>query len=1268
MVFTITLSAVSGLPVTVSFATSDGTAHAPDDYLATTGSVTIPAGSTSTTFSVLVVGDTLHENNETFSFVLSDPVNATLGTATATGTIIDNDPPPVVSISDSSLTEGNSGTSPMSFTVSLSTASGLPVTATYTTTNGSAKAPGDYTTSTGTVTIPALSTSATFTVPIVGDTIYEGNEAFTVTLSAPNNATLGTATATGTIIDNDPPPVVSIADSSVAEGNSGTGPMVFTVTLSAASGLATSVHYQTANGSAIAPGDYTAGSGTVTIPAGSTIATFSVLVVGDTLYEGDETFTVALSAPNNATLGDATATGRIDDDEVAPVLSVANVAVSEGASGTTPMVFTVTASKVAGVAMRVDYDTANGTAFAPGDYMAKSGTVTIPAGSTSATFAVLVDGDTLYEANETFGVTLSAPVNATIGVGTATGTINNDDTAPSVSVSDVSVSEGNSGTTPVTFTVIVNAVSGLPATVNYATSNGSASAPGDYTAKSGSVTIPAGSTSATFTVNVVGDNLYEGDETFTVTLSGPVNATLGTASTTATIENDDAPPAVSVANAFRTEGDTGTSAMVFTVSLDAVSGLPVTVSYATHDGSATAPADYTAKTGSVTIPIGQTSATFTVLVVGDHVHEGVESFDVVLSNPVNAVLGDAIATGTITDDDDAGVSIDDLSVTEGDAGTTPAVFHVSLSSPSVDDVTVDYATNGGSATAPSDYISKTGSVTVPAGDTEATFTVLIVGDTLHEPDETFTVSISNPPAGVNIVRAVATATIIDDDAAPVVSIGDVSVSEGDAGTTAAEFAVSLNRPSATATTVSYATSEGSATPPGDYHTKTGTLTIPAGATSASITVDVVGDTLHEHDETFTVSLSDPTGATLGDDTATGTIVDDDAAPTVSIADISVQEHDSATTAATFTVMATAVSGTPTTVTYATSDGSAHAPGDYIAKTGTVAIAAGQTTGTFTVAVVGDTLFEPDETFTVTLSNPVDATLGDYQATATIVDDDTAPTVSIAGTSGAQRCGRDDRAGRLRRDAERRERRAGDRSLRDRRRHRDRARELRRRLGDADDPRGRPHRHDLGHHQRRHAARGQPHLHRHDLQPDGRDARHSHHRDRLDGRRAPARARDGSAALEQDARRAGGRAGRPRDHGRPMAPYDALLARRADDQLDHVRLVEARLHRGARQRASHLGHLAGDRRAVLGRSRFVARCDPGLPARPVPVRDVRRTGGDPLPPAGGQELRARQLTEPEEQRQRPERAVLQVAAVPDLRGGEGGVDRHDRAHGWAGWHP
>ncbi len=770
-VFTVTLSEAVSVPVTVSYATANGSATAPGDYMAISPTVlTFAPGETSRTMSVAVFGDTVFETNETFFVNLSNAGHAIISDAQGVGTIINDDTAPVISIADAGVTEGNAGTVNADFIVSLSAAAGVPVIVTYATANGTA-ASGDYTTRTPTLlTFAPGETSKVISVAVLGDAVFEYDDTFFVNLSNPGNATIGDAQGVGTILNDDTAPVISIGDAGVAEGNSGSVDAVFTVNLSAAAGVPVTVMYATANGTALA-GDYTAVAATLlNFLPGETIKTISVAVLGDMAFEFDDTFFVNLSNPGNATLDDAQGIATITNDDEQPVISIGDVSVAEGNSGSVDAVFTVSLSAAAGVPVTVSYATANRTAGSD-DYAAVMATLlTFAPGETTKTISVAVTSDAAFEFDDTFFVNLSDSVNATLGVAQAVGTITNDDDQPVLSIGDVSVIEGNAGTVDAVFTVSLSAAAGVPVLVTYATANGTALA-GDYTAVAATLlTFAAGETSRTISVAVLGDMLFEFDDTFSVNLSDPGNATLGDAQGIATIINDDDQPVLSIADVSVAEGNLGTANAVFIVSLSAAAGVPVTVTYATADGTAVAPGDYAALTETQLIfAPGETSRTITVAVTGDANFEVDETFLVNLTSPVNATLGDAQGIGTIINDDGRPtISIADASVAEGDSGTTNMVFTVRLSAESFEPVTVTYATANGTAAAPGDYTAQRPAQLVFApGETGKTISIAVFGETLFEKgaDETFFVILGGA-VNAAIADVQATGTILNDDAGP----------------------------------------------------------------------------------------------------------------------------------------------------------------------------------------------------------------------------------------------------------------------------------------------------------------------------------------------------------------------------------------------------------------------------------------------------------------------------------------------------------------------
>ena len=287
---------------------------------------------------------------------------------------------------------------------------------------------------------------------------------------------------------------------------------------------------------ATAGADFTATSGTLSFPVGTTSRTVTVAVLGDVLDEANETFTVVLSAPTNATLsGTGTGTGTITDNDATPSLSINNVTVTEG---NVNAVLTVTLSAVSGRTVTVNYATANGTATAPADYTATSGTLTFAPGVTTRTIAVAVVSDTLDENNETVAVNLSGAVSATISDSQGIVTITDDDPAPTMAINNVTVTEGNAGTKNATFTVTLSAASGRDVSVTAATVNGTATAGSDFNALTTTLNFAAGATTQVVNIVIRGDTTRESNELYGVTLSAAVHATISDSLGVGTITND----------------------------------------------------------------------------------------------------------------------------------------------------------------------------------------------------------------------------------------------------------------------------------------------------------------------------------------------------------------------------------------------------------------------------------------------------------------------------------------------------------------------------------------------------------------------------------------------------------------------------------------------------------------------------------------------------------------------------------------------------------
>ncbi len=304
------------------------------------------------------------------------------------------------------------------------------------------------------VTIPAGNTGIKVRIDSTADTADEPNETFTLGVGSVVSGSVGDTsdTGTGTILDDDATPAISINDVSLTEGNNDQKQFNFTVSLSNPSAQTITLEYDTADDTATAGSDYDAATNqTVTFAPGETEKTITVLVTGESSVEADETFTVDLSNPTNATIDDASGTGTILNDDSVALLSINNVSITEGDSGTQTLDFTVTRSGTTTSAVTVDYATANNTATTgDNDYESLTGTLSFASGELSKTISITINGDTPPEADETFYVNLAnASANATIINAQGTGTIINDDVSGTISGNvKADTNNDNTGDTP----------------------------------------------------------------------------------------------------------------------------------------------------------------------------------------------------------------------------------------------------------------------------------------------------------------------------------------------------------------------------------------------------------------------------------------------------------------------------------------------------------------------------------------------------------------------------------------------------------------------------------------------------------------------------------------------------------------------------------------------------------------------------------------------------------------------------------------------------
>lgn len=645
-----------------------------------------------------------------------------------------------------------------------------------------------------------------------------------------------------------------------------------------------------------------------------------------------------------------------------------------------------------------------------------TGTLTFAPGETVKTITLNIVDDLTFEPAETFTVQLTSPLNATLGnagqgVGIAVGTIVDNDPVPTVQTlsGTATAIEGDA----VTFFLSLSNPSFETIVVALDTVAGTAIEGVDFEALDGiAATFLPGETTTQVTVSLIEDNVFEGEESVTLSLDPESGQAGAGGQITVTIVDGNAAPTLSIASTSGTEGD----ALAFNLTLSGPSANTIVVSLDSSGGSATEGADFGALSGAlVTFLPGVTSATASVSTIEDGIFEGSETLSVTATVVSGLPGGSEAATGTIIDDETPPkVTISDTKVSEGDT----ASFAVSLSGPSHEDIVLTFTTKDGSArdgvgengVGTPDYIAKSGTVTILAGQTSATVNIATSDDNVFESSEAFTVELAAQAGEIATSGndLVGTGTILDDDDAPSVSIGDATVVEG--GT--ASFTVSLSRASVENVVLTFATADGSAKDGvgesgvgiPDYVAQTGSVTILAGQTSATITVPTTNNDVFEASETFAIALTPQSGtiAASGNDLeATGTIVDNESAPKVSINNVTVTEGN----AASFTVKLSGKSDQDIVLSFETKDGTAKDGAgesgsgipDYTAQTGTVTIVAGQTAATVVVATTNDGLFEPTETFAVELapqSGDIANSDNDLLGVGTIQDNDPPPVLSI----------------------------------------------------------------------------------------------------------------------------------------------------------------------------------------------------------------------------------------------------------------------------------
>ncbi|MXW47827.1 MAG: hypothetical protein F4Z97_04175, partial [Gammaproteobacteria bacterium] len=993
-----------------------------------------------------------------------------------TMTIVDDDAAVLSIAAPADAVEGESGATDRFFTVSfarpvdsevryrvcfsgtaaidLTQAGEVPATADYQPLTGGSGAPVAGTTRCVGATHAAgdLSTSdSSIGIRVRGDSDAEGDETVTATLelvgTPPASVTLGDATATHTIFEDDAAVLSIAAPEDAYEGDSGTDDRFFTVRLAKplsdhvgfrvcfsgsaaidltkADPIPIAADYQPLTGGA--PDSNRCVDGVVT--AGTRQAQVGFRVRGDTAAEPDETvvanLTLAPNSPSTASLGTTSAVHKILDEDNLPVIKVDAPSVienfKENVAERIPLEFTVTLSPTSHREVTVDYaDDGSGTATSDVDYFAVTGgTLNFAAGESQKTVTVMVKEDNRFEGDEIVVLKLSSPVNARLAASTAAGTIQDNDTEPSevtLETDVTAVSESASATSvKVTATLVGDVRFDEDKTVAVKVVDGTTTVPDDRSdVEDFDIVIPAGRRSAfaRFTLRPVDDDLDEDNETIRVK-----GAVTGLTVTEALIEltDDDPTPSLSIASGSAVEG--GMAAFDVTLSEASSRDVTVTAASSSETGDTASAGDFEQKTESLTIAAGSTAVSFGVGTTTDTLHETDETFTVKLSEPMNAKItaGSGSVVGKIQDDDvvpSVTLTTDVATLSEA-AVAAPVTVTATLGGGtqfgSDQQVTVEVGGDSDSAVEgpQGDYAAvQAFALDIVAGMSSGshTFTLLPIDDALNEKEETISVTGTLPDA----VVAGTSIAVTDDDQPPRVSIESADAVEG--GTLS--FTLRLSAVSGlpvSVTAQALNVSGDTATANSDYTTKTETLTIAAGERTAVFEVATTDDNIrNERAETFTARLSQPVNATIGRRSTKGTIEDNDGyQPRVNLtSDVTMVDEDSGQV--TVTVTATKAGGGGNTsrsasFTLKVGDGTAKSPADFSAAPAQRTVSLGSKrdssgTASFTLTPVDDTLDEDEETIRIYGTG---SALNVREALIAIADNDPTPTISIVPATGAE---------------------------------------------------------------------------------------------------------------------------------------------------------------------------------------------------------------------------------------------------------------------------
>ena len=969
---------------------------------ALTGTQLIRAGDTTATISIDTSDDSAYEGDEDFSLNITKVTGAAPSSLVARGRIIDNDPQPSMSLLrfeqvDSTTTEGAS----LNYRLELNRASTTDITFDWSVQHISTSAEDFTGALTGSQLIRAGDTTTTISIDTSDDSVYETDETLSLNITKVTGAAPSSLVARGRIIDNDPQPSMSLlrfeqVDSTTTEGAS----LNYRLQLNRASTTDITFDWSVQHISTSAEDFTGALTGTQLIRAGDTTTTISIDTSDDSVYETDETFSLNITKVTGAAPSSLTASGRIIDNDPQPSMSLlrfkqVDSTTTEGAS----LNYRLELNRASTTDITFDWSVQHISTSAEDFTGALTGTQLIRAGDTTTTISIDTSDDSVYETDETFSLNITKVTGAAPSSLTASGRIIDNDPQPIMSLLrfeqvDSTTTEGAS----LNYRLQLNRASTTDITFDWSVQHISTSAEDFTGALTGSQLIRAGDTTTTISIDTSDDSVYETDETFSLNITKVTGAAPSSLVARGRIIDNDPQPSIALLRFEQVDSTTTEGASLnYRLQLNRASTTDITFDWSVQHISTSAE-DFTgALTGSQLIRAGDTTTTISIDTSDDSVYETDETFSLNITKVTGAAPSSLVARGRIIDNDPQ-PSMSLLRFEQVDSTTTEGAslnYRLQLNRASTTDITFDWSVQHISTSAEDFTGALTGTQLIRAGDTTATISIDTSDDSVYETDETFSLNITKV-TGATPSSLVASGRIIDNDPQP--SIALLRFEQVDSTTTEGasfNYRLELNRASTTDITFDWSVQHISTSAEDFTGALTGTQLIRAGDTTTTISIDTSDDSVYETDETFSLNITNVTGAAPSSLVARGRIIDND--PQSSLVLLSFEQNYLAATedaSLNYRLQISKASTTNVSFDWYVQHISTSAEDFTGALTGTQLIRAGDTTTTISIDTSDDSVYETDETFSLNITKVTGATPSSLTASGRIIDNDPQPSMSL----------------------------------------------------------------------------------------------------------------------------------------------------------------------------------------------------------------------------------------------------------------------------------